>query len=62
MQLQAIAHNLGLAVLAVHSGRKIALLQRATVRGALGAFQKELGCLTTAEAADCSGITSHFFS
>src|SRR5208282_4259013 len=43
MQLQAIAHDLGFAVFAVLTRRKIALLQRAAVRGALGAFQKQLG-------------------
>ena len=62
MQLQAIAHDLGLAVLAVLAGRKVALLQRATVGGALGALQKKLGAFATAKAADCSGITCHFFS
>jgi hypothetical protein len=62
MQLQAIAHYLGLAVLAVLAGREVALLQRATVRGTFGTLQKEFGCLSTAEAADCSGITCHFFS
>jgi len=60
MQLQAVAYDLGPAILAVLAGRKIALLQGATVGGALGALQKEFGCLATAKAADCSGITSHF--
>src|SRR5271166_1248564 len=62
MQLQAIAHDLRLAILAVLAGRKVALLQRAAVGGALGTLQKEFGGLSTAEATDCSGITCHFFS
>jgi len=61
MQLQAVADDLGLAVLAVLTGRKVALLEGATVGGALGALQKKLGAFATAKAADCSGITSHFF-
>jgi len=60
--LQTISHNLGFAVLAVLAGRKVALLKRATVRGAFGTLQKELGAFATAKAAYCSGITSHFFS
>ena len=62
VQLQAVANNLGLAVLAVHAGRKVAFLQGATVGSAFCALQKKFGSLATAEAADCSGITCHFFS
>jgi hypothetical protein len=61
MQLQAVAHDLGFAILAVLAGREVALLDRATVGSALGALQKKLGAFATAKAADCSGITSHFF-
>jgi len=61
MQLEAVAYDLGLAVLAVHAGRKVALLQGATVGKAFGALQKKLGAFATAKAADCSGITCHFF-
>jgi hypothetical protein len=62
MQLEAVAHDLGLAVLAVLARGEVALLDRATISVALGALQKELGAFATAKAADCSGITSHFFS
>jgi hypothetical protein len=62
VQLQAVAHDLGLAVFAVLAGSKVTLLQRAAVRQTFGALQKKLGAFATAKAADCSGITSHFFS
>jgi hypothetical protein len=61
MQLQAVAHDLGLAILAVHARGKVALLNRATVGKALGALQKKLGAFATAKAADWSCITCHFF-
>ena len=62
VQLQAVANDLRLAVFAVLAGRKVALLNRATVRCTFGALQKELGAFATAKAAYCSGITCHFFS
>jgi hypothetical protein len=61
VQLEAVADDLGLAVLAVLAGGKVALLNRATIREALGALQKKLGAFATAKAADWSGITCHFF-
>ena len=62
VQLEAVTNDLSLAVFAVHAGREVALLNRATVGKALGALQKKLGAFATAKAADCSCITSHFFS
>ena len=51
-QLQAVADDLGLAVLAVLAGRKVALLNGAIVGEAFGALQKELRAFATAKAAD----------
>jgi hypothetical protein len=61
VQLQAVAHNLGLAILAVHARGEIALLNGAAVREALGTLQKKLGAFATAKAADWSCVTCHFF-
>jgi hypothetical protein len=60
--LQAVAYDLSPAVLAMLAGRKVALLDGATIRGTLGTFQKKLGAFAAAKAADCSGVTCHFFS
>ncbi len=62
VQLQAVAHNFGLAVFAVLAGSKIALFNWTAIGGAFGALQKELGAFATAKAADGSCITCHFFS
>src|ERR1700678_4443836 len=50
-QLQAVAHNLGLAALAMLARSEVALFERATVAEAFGALQKEFGAFTTAKAA-----------
>jgi len=60
--LEAVAHDLGLTIFAVHARRKVALLDWAAVGVTSGALQEELGAFATAKAADCSGVTSHFFS
>src|SRR5579875_2142644 len=50
VQLQAVAHDLGLAVLAVLPGGKVALLHGAAIRGTFSALQKKLGAFAAAKA------------
>jgi hypothetical protein len=62
VQLQAVADDFGLPVFTVLAGRKVALLDGATIRGAFRALQEELGAFAAAKATNWSGITCHFFS
>ena len=52
-KLQTVAHDLGLAILAVLAGREIALFDRTLVRKALCAFEEQLHALAAAKAAYC---------
>src|SRR3984893_5727864 len=56
-QLQTIAYDLGLAVLAMLSRGEVTLLDRTFVAEAFGAFEEQLHPLAAAETADCIGIT-----
>jgi hypothetical protein len=56
-QLQAVADNLGLAVLAMLARSKIPLLDGTLIAEALGAFEEQLHALAAAETADGIGIT-----
>src|SRR5437773_10460500 len=58
-QLQAIAGELRFPCLAVLSGRKIALLDRALLRVAAFPLEEQLHRLAAAQTADRSDITSH---
>jgi hypothetical protein len=55
--LQAVAHDFGLAVLAMLARGKIALFDRTLVREALSAFKEQLHALAAAQAAYCVFVT-----
>src|SRR5712671_284255 len=59
-ELQAVADNFGLAVLAMLAGSEVALFHRALVSKTLGPFQKQFHAFATAKAADCTFISCHF--
>ena len=61
-QLQTVADDLRLAILAVLARGKVALLNGALLGKALGALEEELRAVATAKAADGSGITCQFLS
>jgi hypothetical protein len=56
-QLQAVANDLGFAVLAMLAGSKITLLDGTLIAEALGAFEEQLYALAAAETTDGIGIT-----
>src|SRR5579862_8035741 len=56
-QLQAVAHDFRLTVLAVLAGSKIALLDGTLIAEAFGAFEEQLHALAAAETTDGIGIT-----
>src|ERR1700722_762357 len=56
-QLQTVADDFGLAVLAMLARGKIPLLDGTLIAEALGAFEEQLHALTAAETADGIGIT-----
>ena len=58
-QLQAVAHELRLAQLAVLPGRKVALLDRALLRVAALSLEEELHAFAPAQPADRSDVTCH---
>src|SRR5579864_4340576 len=58
-QLQAVANNLGLAVLAMLARSEVALLHGALVSKTLGPFQEQFHAFATAKAAYCTFITCH---
>src|SRR3954452_19809796 len=61
-ELQAVAYDLGFAVLAMLAGSEVALFHGALICEALGPFQKQFHAFATAKAAYCTFITCHFFS
>src|SRR6266550_4751983 len=61
-QLQAVTHNLGLAVFTVLAGGEVALLHRTLVGKTLGAFQEKLHAFATAKAADRTFISCQLIS
>ncbi len=56
-KLQAVADDLGLAILTVLAGSEIALLDRTFVRKALSALEEQLHAFATAKAAYCVFIS-----
>jgi hypothetical protein len=61
-QLQAVADDLGFAVLTMLAGSKIPLLDGTLIAEALGAFEEQLHALAAAETADGIGITRQVVS
>src|SRR5450631_3459266 len=61
-QLQAVAHDFGLAVLAMLAGGKISLLDRTLIGKAFGAFEEQLHALAAAETANEISITGQVSS
>jgi hypothetical protein len=58
--LQAVAYDLGFAVLAMLAGSKVALFHGALVSETLGPFQEQFHAFATAKAADCTFISCQF--
>src|SRR5271165_7206286 len=61
-QLQAVAHDFRLAVLAMLAGSKIALLDWTLIAEAFGAFEEQLHALAAAETADGISVTGQVAS